>query len=208
MQQKTICLSLLSKYSYLFIIWNEKNRCSKNISHILSFLGGSAGKESTSSSGDLGLIPGSWRSPEKGMTTHSSILPWRIPWTEEPCGLQSMGLLRVGHNWLTHTKVKVKVAQLCLTLCNPWNSPGQNTAVGNLSLLQVIFPTRGSNPGLPHCRQILYQLSQKGSPSILEWVAYPFSNRSSWPRNQTRVSCTAGRFFTNWAIRDTHWGTY
>ena len=82
-----------------------------------------------------------------------------------------------------------------------WNSPGQNTGVGSLSLLQGIFPTQGSNPGLPHCRQILYQLSHKGSPRILEWVAHPFSSGSSWPRNQTRVSCIAGEFFTNWAIR-------
>ena len=37
--------------------------------------------------------------------------------------------------------------------------------------------------------------------SILEWVAYPFSRGSSWPRNQNGVSCIAGRFFTNWAIR-------
>ena len=43
-----------------------------------------------------------------------------------------------------------------------------------LSLLQGIFPTQGSNPGLPHCRQILHQLSHKVSPGILEWVAYPF----------------------------------
>jgi len=42
---------------------------------------------------------------------------------------------------------------------------GQNTGVGSLSLLQGVFPTQGSNPGLPHCRQILYQLSHKGSPS-------------------------------------------
>ena len=49
-----------------------------------------------------------------------------------------------------------------------WNSPGQNTAVGSLSLLQGIFPTHGSNPGIPHCRRILYQLSHKGSPRILE----------------------------------------
>ena len=47
----------------------------------------------------------------------------------------------------------------------PWNSPGQNTGVGSLSLLQGIFPTQGSNPGLPHCRRILYQLSYQGSPS-------------------------------------------
>ena len=48
-------------------------------------------------------------------------------------------------------------------LYSPWNSLGQNTGVGSLSLLQGIFPTQGLNPGLPHCRQILYQLSHKGS---------------------------------------------
>ena len=82
-------------------------------------------------------------------------------------------------------KVKVKVDQSCPTLCkySPWNSPHQNTGVGSLSLLQGIFPTWGSNPDLPHCRRILYQLSHKGSPRILEWVAYPFSRRSSQQRN-------------------------
>jgi len=48
-------------------------------------------------------------------------------------------------------------------LYSPWNSPGQNTGVGSLVLLQGIFPIQGSNPGLPHFRQILYQLSHKGS---------------------------------------------
>ena len=56
----------------------------------------------------------------------------------------------------------------------PWNSPGQNTGVGNLSLLQEIFPTQGSNPGLPHCRWILYQLSYKnigvGGLSLLQVI--------------------------------------
>ena len=104
--------------------------------------------------------------------------------------------------------MKVKVTQSCPTLCNPkdlyspWNSPGQNTAVSSLSLLQGIFPTQESNPSLLHCRWILYQLNRKGSPRILEWVAYPFSRGSSWPRNQTRVSYIAGRFFTNWPIRE------
>ena len=51
-------------------------------------------------------------------------------------------------------------------LYSPWNSPGQNTGVGSCSLLQGIFPTQGSNPGLPHCRDILYQLSHKGSPNL------------------------------------------
>ena len=84
-----------------------------------------------------------------------------------------------------------------------WNFPSQNTGVGKLSLLQI-FPTQGSNPGLLHCKQILYQLCYKGSPRILEWVAYPFSRGSSPPRNRTRVSCIEGGFFTNWAIGEAH----
>ena len=87
-------------------------------------------------------------------------------------------------------------------LYSPWNSPGQNTGVGSLSLLQEVFPTQGSNPDLPHCRQILHQLSHKGSSRILEWVVYPFSRGPSGPRNQTGVSCIAGGFFTNWAMRE------
>ena len=51
-------------------------------------------------------------------------------------------------------------------LYSPWNSPGQNTEVGSLSLLQGIFPTQGLNRGLPQCRQILYQLSHQGSPDL------------------------------------------
>ena len=86
-------------------------------------------------------------------------------------------------------------------LYSPWNSPGQKNRVGSLSLLLGIFPTQGSNPRLPHCRRILCQLSHKGSPRILERVAYPFSSRSFPPTNRTRVSCIAGRFFTNWAIK-------
>ena len=63
----------------------------------------------------------------------------------------------------------MKVAVRSDSLLSPgpyssWNSPGQNTGVGSLSLLQGIFPTQGSNPGLPHGRWILYQLSHQGSP--------------------------------------------
>ena len=85
---------------------------------------------------------------------------------------------------------------------SPWHSPGHNTGVGCLYLLQVIFLTQWSSPGHPHCRLILYQLSQKGTPRILEWVAYPFSSRFSQPRNWTGVSCIAGGFLTNWAIKE------
>ena len=57
-------------------------------------------------------------------------------------------------------------------LFSPWYSPGQNTTgVGRLSLLQGIFPTQGSNPGLLPCRQILYQLSYEGSPE--SWMEKP-----------------------------------
>ena len=76
------------------------------------------------------------------------------------------------------------------------NSPGQKTGVGSLSLLQGIFPTQGSNPGLPHGRWILYQLSHQGSPLEVQtlnyWTAEEFPSSSfkgmnriletSWPK--------------------------
>ena len=67
---------------------------------VLRFPSGSGGRESACSAGDLGLIHGSgWEDPlEKGMATHSSILAWRIPWTEEPGGLQFMESQRAGHD--------------------------------------------------------------------------------------------------------------
>ena len=68
----------------------------------MDFSSGSDGKESACSAGDLGQSLG-WEDPlEEGMATHSSILAWRIAWTEEPGGLQSMGLQRVGHDWATN----------------------------------------------------------------------------------------------------------
>ena len=105
------------------------------------------------------------------------------------------------------------VAQSCPTLgnamdCSPpgsslhGDSPGKNTAVGCHALLQGIFPTQGSNPGLLHWRWILYWLSHQGSPRIPEWVAYPSCRGSSWPRNWTGVSWIAGRVFTSWATRE------
>ena len=74
-----------------------------------------------------------WEDPlDRGKATHSSILAWRIPWT---------------------------VARQALY---PWDSPGKNTGVGCHSFVQGIFPTQGSNPGLSHCRWILYHLSHQG----------------------------------------------
>ena len=58
----------------------------------------SVGKESACNVGDPGSLPGSGRSPGEEMATHTTILAWRISWTGEPGGLQSMGSQRVGHD--------------------------------------------------------------------------------------------------------------
>ena len=112
----------------------------------------------------------------------------------------------------TNTMVKVKLLSH-VRLCDPMDCnisasslrgfPGKSSRVGCHFLLQGIFPTQGSNPSLPHCRQVLYRLSHQGSPSqLLKWVAYPFSRGPSQPRIRTRISCIAGRFFTSWATRE------
>ena len=81
----------------------------------------------------------SWEdSLEKGMATHSSILAWRIPWTEEPGGLGSMGSRRVGHNWATNTFPFTLLAAT-LSICFPFNK----TLKCTLSVHAV------SNPSLP-----------------------------------------------------------
>ena len=69
------------------------------------FPGGSDGKESTYNKGETWVWPRVWEDPlEKEMATHSSILAWKIPWTEELGGLQSMESLRVGHDWAASTE--------------------------------------------------------------------------------------------------------
>ena len=110
---------------------------------------------------------------------------------------------------------KVKVTRLCPTLrthrlYSPWNSPGQNTGVGSLSLLQWIFPTQGSNPGLPLCRWILYQLSHQGSPlspgvcsnsCSLNWWWHPTFSLSAAPFSSCpQFSPASGFFPMSWLI--------
>ena len=99
---------------------------------------------------------------EKAMAPHSSTLAWKIPWMEEPGRLQSMGSLRVGHDWATSLSLfkcvdqprgsaaaaAAKSLQLCPTLRphrrqptrlpSPWDSPGKNTGVGCYFLLQCM----------------------------------------------------------------------
>ena len=109
----------------------------------------------------------------------------------------------------THTHTHTHT-ELCPTY-SPWNSPGQNTGVGSLLLLQEIFPTQGLNPGLPHCRQILYLrrfftrfftwlFSWATREAQEYWCGQP--SESSQPRNRTGVSCIASGFSTNCAIRE------
>ena len=99
--------------------------------------------------------------------------------------------------------VKVKVIQSCWTLCNPmdspWNFPGQNTGVGSISLLQGSSQPRDQTEVLLYCRWILYQLSHKGSPRILEWVSLSFLQGIFPSQESNQIACIAGGFFTNWA---------
>ena len=120
---------------------------------------------------------------------------WRLRYREGPCGRSGriVGQLERVVLTCTHCAALSLVAQSCPTLqphgqqptrlfC-PWDSPGKNTGGGCHALPQRISSTNDSNPDLPHCRQILYCLSQQGSPGILEWVAYLSSRGSSPPRN-------------------------
>ena len=91
-----------------------------------------------------------------------------------------------------HLCPKVLVAQSCPTLCgpmdcsppvsSPWDSPGKNTGVGCHALLQGIFQTQESNPGLLHCRQILYRLNHQGSPK--EAILKMGPNRCTHPHQE------------------------
>ena len=87
---------------------------------------------------------------------------WKDKWKKQPM------IESVSHNLFVWkwSEVKWKLLSHVQLFGSPWNSPGQNTGVDSLSLLQGIFPTQGLNPGLPHCRQILYQLSHKGNPFV------------------------------------------
>ena len=111
-------------------------------------------------------------------------IKWKGWWrgSRGECGVKGAGLLKeqgvVPHNKTLAVKVARGVSNSLWPhgLYSPWNSPGKNTGAGSLSLLQGIFPTQGSNPGLPHCRRILYQLSHKGSHKLWQVAGYPL-----WP---------------------------
>ena len=101
---------------------------------------------------------------------YSGLISFRINWFDL---LAVQGTLK---GLLQHHSSEASILWLCTV---HGILQAKNTEVGSCSLLHGIFPTQGSNPGLPHCRQIIYQLSHQGSPRILEWVTYPFSSGSS-----------------------------
>ena len=121
-------------------------------------------------------------------TTLWDVVAERVPLLKS-CGMASLSSLPVSiahHKALSHIKCPLSpLTESCSVvsdslqphgLYNPWNSLGQNTGVGGLSLLQGIFPTQESNPGLLNCRWILYQLSHKRSPishmSSSKWLLF------------------------------------
>ena len=154
-------------------------------------------------------------SPPTVLIFYVKLVRFNVPWNTTT-GIQKVWRLQClqkdGHregktkssisNYFSENKFPPLLNRKKVNSYSPWNSPGQNTRVGSLSLLQGIFSTHGSNPGLSHCRQIDYQLSHKGSPGILEGVACSFSRGSSWLKNGTGVSCIAGRLHHSSAIRE------
>ena len=142
------------------------------------------------------------------MATHSSILAWRIPWTEEPGRLQSIMLQRVRYDWSNLAHMHKERSDHChdsweITL-NTLEFPDRNVFVihrGGGALVSKSCPTLTIpwTVACPGCS--VHRILQA---RILEWVAISFSRGSSLPRNQTGVSCIAGRFFTSWAMREPH----
>ena len=141
------------------------------------------------------------------MAPHSSTLAWKIPWTVEPGRLQSMGSRRVRHDWRTslslftfmHWRRKWHPSPVFLPGESQGREPGGLPSMGShrvghdwsdLAAAAADYSSPGSS-----VRGIL-------QTRILMWVAISFSRDSSPPRDQTWISCIAGGFFTNWAIRE------
>ena len=99
---------------------------------------------------------------------------FRREWKEykPDSGLNSISLIKC--EWVSESHSVVSDSLRPHGLYSPWNSLGQNAGVGSLSLLQGIFPTQGSNPGLPHCRWILHQLSHKAGTNHSTGVSLNF----------------------------------
>ena len=162
------------------------------------------------------------------MATNSSIFAWRIPWTKVPGGLQSMGLQRVRHDWVTEQQMfyysrpswtgqvyytvkesesgsaaAAKLFQSCPTLCDPIDGSPPGSPVPGI--FQVRLLEWDAHCLLRKVAQLCpIQLSPGQNTGVgisLHWSAFPFSRGSSQSRDRTQVSRIAGVFFTGWATR-------
>ena len=144
------------------------------------------------------------------MATHSSILAWRIPQTEEPGRLQAMGSRRVRHDWETKQECKHLIT---FAMFYWWEVTHRSSFHSEERLIQGCESQKVVTSGewkllsqvwLFATLWTLHGILQAG---ILEWVAFPFSRGSSQPRDRTQVSHIAGRLFTSWATREAqeHW---
>ena len=145
------------------------------------------------------------------MATHSSILAWKIAWTEEAGGLQSMGLQRVRHNWahLLLLLSRFSHVRLCVThrrqptrLPRPWVSPGKNTGVGCHFLLQrmkvksesevtQLCPTLRDPMDCSLPGSSVHGIFQAG---VLEWGAIAFSEHLLWTYKHKKASFSSSEF--------------
>ena len=180
---------------WFFNSWVGKIHWRRNRLPTPVFLGfpcGLAGKESACNVWDLGSIPGLGKSPGEGKVyplQYSSHLKGshKTEWLHFHFSLSCIGegsSNPLQCSCLENPRDRGAWWAAVSGVAQSWTRLKRlSSSSSSLSLLQGIFPTQGSNPGLPHCRQILYQLSHKGSPRILEWVTYSFSSGSFQPRN-------------------------
>ena len=130
--------------------------------------------------GEVGSIPGWGRSPGEGNGNPCQYSCLENSMDSGAWWATVHGVTK-SRTWLKQLNNSINFTLLCCAvLCLV--AQLHLTGVGCHALLQGIFPTQGLNPGLLHCRWILYHLSHQGSPRLLEWVAYPFSCGSSQPR--------------------------
>ena len=136
---------------------------------------------------------------EEEMATHSSVLAWRIPRTEEPGGLLSMASHRVGHDWSN-----LAAAAARLTLCNPMDCSLPGSSIHGRRLEWVAIPFSSRRSSWPRDWTWVSYIAGRfftiwaitEAPRIQDWVVIPFFRRSSQPRDQTCLSHVAGRFYT------------
>ena len=134
------------------------------------------------------------------MATHSSTLAWKIPWTEEPDRLQSLGLQRVGHDW--ETSLSRETSQPRDRTLVSFIAGGFFTIWATEKSLNWARPMKVALSCLTLCDPMDYTVHGILQARILEWVAVPFSRVSSQSRDRTQVSWVGGGSFTSWTTRE------